>query len=318
MTPKSQASGGRRAPSPDPSALSRRHFIRRCLAGLGIPSLLARSLVVRGSLGPSVLAASGLAPVLAACDGSGTAEVDVGGERARLESRPAAPTAEPVRGLSPLGLGDLKDGLLYVPESYDPGAPAPLFVALHGAGGSARSWESYPGRAAERRFVFLAPESRSLTWDLLRDNRYGPDVEFLDRALAHTFRRVRIDPMRIALAGFSDGASYALSLGRANGDLFTHLVGFSPGLSARPEPLVGRPDVFVSHGTADPVLPFENTRDSVVPALREAGHDVTFREFEGGHEVPGDVSGAALDWFLGTEADAARTPTPPFDRWRIR
>jgi predicted esterase len=40
--------------------------------------------------------------------------------------------------------------------------------------------------------------------------------------------------------GFSDGASYALSLGLANGDLFTHVLGFSPGFMRVPRH-VGRP-----------------------------------------------------------------------------
>ena len=40
-----------------------------------------------------------------------------------------------------------------------------------------------------------------------------------------------IDPSRIAMAGFSDGASYSLSVGLANGDLFSAVFGFSPGLA---------------------------------------------------------------------------------------
>ncbi len=35
--------------------------------------------------------------------------------------------------------------------------------------------------------------------------------------------------------GFSDGASYALSLGVPNGDLFTHIVAFSPGFMRLPD-----------------------------------------------------------------------------------
>ena len=36
------------------------------------------------------------------------------------------------------------------------------------------------------------------------------DVWFIDAALAWTFERCFVDAVRIALAGFSDGASYAL------------------------------------------------------------------------------------------------------------
>jgi phospholipase/carboxylesterase len=124
------------------------------------------------------------------------------------------------------------------------------------------------------------------------------DVAFLDRALRHTFQRCRIDPAQIALAGFSDGASYALSLGVSNGDLFSHLVGYSPGFLNTSPPLVGEPRIFVSHGTQDPVLSVSLSRALIVPELRNAGYDVTYREFDGGHEVPAEISEEALDWFL--------------------
>lgn len=216
----------------------------------------------------------------------------------RLTSRPGSPTVSPTTGLTELGLGGNRDGILYVPESYSPDTPAPLFIGLHGAGGTGANWASYPDRAEERGMVFLAPDSRArTTWDLIADGRFKKDVEFLDMALAHVFERCRIDPTSIALGGFSDGASYALSLGVANGDLFTHLVAYSPGFIHAAGELIGSPPIFVSHGTQDPVLPFSSTRDSLLPTLENAGYDVTFLEFDGGHEVPAHVSKEALDWF---------------------
>ncbi|UCF21572.1 MAG: hypothetical protein JSU87_01560 [Gemmatimonadota bacterium] len=215
----------------------------------------------------------------------------------RLTARPGAPTITPTRGLSPLGLGGSRDGVLYVPESYSADTPAPLFVALHGAGGSGSQWAASPEWLESRGMVLLAPDSRSSTWDRIRGS-FGPDVDFIDRALRHTFERCRIDPARLALAGFSDGASYALALGVSNGDLFSHLIAYSPGSLRPADPLVGEPKVFVSHGTGDPVLPVSVTRDQIVPALRDAGYDVTYREFVGGHEIPAEVAEASFDWFL--------------------
>ncbi len=214
----------------------------------------------------------------------------------RLTARPGSPSESPTLGRSPLGLEGGRDGFLYVPQRYTPETPAPLFVALHGAGGVGGNWASYEARAEAHGFILLAPDSRGSTWDLFQGG-FGPDVMFLDRALRNTFARCRIDPARLALGGFSDGASYALSLGIANGDLFSHLIGFSPGVARRSE-FVGKPRVFVSHGTADRVLPVTLSRDEIIPALRQLGYEVTYREFEGGHEVPPDISEAALDWFL--------------------
>ncbi|MEJ2187763.1 MAG: hypothetical protein P8Z36_17880, partial [Gemmatimonadota bacterium] len=118
------------------------------------------------------------------------------------------------------------------------------------------------------------PDSRGATWDRARGD-FGADVGFLDAALAQTFRQCRVDPSRVALGGFSDGASYALSLGVGNGDLFTHLAAFSPGFVNSGEELVGKPVIFVSHGAQDPVLDVRGSRDQIVPLLQDAGYDVT-------------------------------------------
>ena len=53
-------------------------------------------------------------------------------------------------------------------------------------------------------------------------------MAFIDRALQTTFRRFAVDAGRLALSSFSDGASYALSLGLTNGALFTHTIALDP------------------------------------------------------------------------------------------
>jgi phospholipase/carboxylesterase len=92
-------------------------------------------------------------------------------------------------------------------------------------------------------------------------------------------------------------ASYGLSLGIANGDLFRHVLAWSPGFAALAT-RVGTPRVFVSHGTGDRVLPIDRCSRRLVPTLRDSGYDVDYREFSGGHEIPGDLLDAALHRFL--------------------
>jgi len=72
-------------------------------------------------------------------------------------------------------------------------------VGLHGAGGSSATWNSYHRRAEARGIVLPAVDSRSETWDVVAQGGFGADVLYLDRC--------RVDPARITLAGFSDGAS---------------------------------------------------------------------------------------------------------------
>ena len=216
----------------------------------------------------------------------------------RLSARPGAPEAEPERGLHRLG----QRGLLYVPDGYDGGAPAPLAVMLHGAGGNARQGISLLAPLADALgVVVVAPTSRGDTWDVLRGG-YGPDVERIDALLEEAFARCRVDPARVAVGGFSDGASYALSLGITNGDLFTHVLAFSPGFAA-PASRSGRPGIFVSHGDDDAVLPVDVCSRRIVPRLAQAGYEVVYREFAGGHAVPPDVAREAVGWFLGRAGD---------------
>jgi phospholipase/carboxylesterase len=220
--------------------------------------------------------------------------------RGRLSTQPRERATEgaPVPGRHPIGLGRERDGALFIPAGVPRGAALPLVVALHGAGGvAAQMLDLLQPEAQQHQVALLAPEARDATWDAIR-NGYGPDVAFIDLALAATVARVAIDPGRIALAGFSDGASYALSLGLANGDLFSDILAFSPGFMAPPGQ-EGRPRIFISHGRADKVLPIDHCSRRLVPALEGAGYSLDYVEFAGGHVVPAAMIERAFAQFLG-------------------
>jgi len=245
----------------------------------------------------TTVALSGVAGVLGCLSRNGTANASA--ESALLSARPGIPTRQAQLGRSDLGLATGRDGILYVPQSYSPDKPAPLVMLLHGAGGNAGAWfGTYGTRADALGIVMLAPESRGGTWDAIR-GEFSFDVTFIDSALRTVFERCAIDPKRIAIAGFSDGASYAISLGLPNGELFTHVIAYSPGF-IRDVGWHGKPPVFISHGTLDPILPIEATSRVIVPGLRARGYSVEFTEFVGAHEVPPPISTKALDWFLHT------------------
>lgn len=217
--------------------------------------------------------------------------------------RPATPTT---RGFAtgrdePLGLGAGRDGVLYVPDTAEAGAP--LLVFLHGATGSGRAHLRAVLAAADRYGVVLvAPDSRDpVTWDLIAERRFGPDVAFLDRVLDAVVDGLDldVDTSRLAVGGVSDGASYALAVGLGNGDIFPAVLAFSPGFLVAPT-LVGRPRIFVSHGTGDRILPIDACSRSFVPELEQAGYEVEYHEFDGGHTVPPAVADRAVRWWLGT------------------
>ena len=177
------------------------------------------------------------------------------------------------------------------------GGARALIVALHGAGGTpAGAIDAFRGGLNQRGLVLIAPASKGQTWSILRSEQ-DLDLQSVNLALAEAYERCTIDRRRIAVGGFSDGATYALTLGVSNGDLFPAVISFSPGGIVAGEQR-GAPRFFVSHGTQDSVLPIGRAGDAVVRNLRQAGYPVTYRRFQGDHGVPPAISKAAVRWFL--------------------
>ena len=218
--------------------------------------------------------------------------------RGILSWRPAGTAGVPgAAGTMPLRLESSRDGLVHIPASASSGGPRPLLVMFHGAGGSAADVLPLVVDQAERHGVMvLAPDSRGTSWDIIHAG-YGPDVTFLDRALDSAFGHRGVDAGRIAFAGFSDGASYALSLGLANAALVGDILAFSPGFFV-PGAAEAKPRIFVSHGQHDRVLPIDRCGRRIEALLTHAGYEVDYREFAGGHGVPAAMVEAAFRRFL--------------------
>ncbi|MEZ5937853.1 MAG: PHB depolymerase family esterase [Hyphomonadaceae bacterium] len=257
-----------------------------------------------------VLAAAGLA-MLGGLGGLGAAPA--GAETPpvwRLEARPQA--AAPVSGVDAAQDGRRQMRIagvatLYTPSGYRAGERYPLVLLLHGAGGDGRGMVArFRSYADDRGLVLLAPDSKGRSWDLITGARRTPqgfrpgdpgeDVARIDRALAETFATHAIDPERIGVLGISDGASYALTLGAHNTELFSAAMALSPGMVSELPAATGR--IYVAHGRRDRVLDYSVTESAIVPMLREAGFAVTFAPFQGGHEWSKALIDAALDWWL--------------------
>jgi len=212
---------------------------------------------------------------------------------------PRVRAADPARiGQQPLKLGDGgRDGILHVPKGYKADVATPLILMLHGAGSSGLNVGYTFPIADELGVIVLAPDSRDeATWDMLLHG-FGDDVEFIGLALRDTYARCNVDRKRMAIAGHSDGASYALSLGLGTGDTFGAIMAFSPGLM-QPAEVHGKPKIFISHGLSDPIMPIDVTSRRFVPRLKKLGYDVTFREYEGRHGVPPAIVQEGFEWFL--------------------
>jgi phospholipase/carboxylesterase len=108
-------------------------------------------------------------------------------------------------GLQKLDFDGKRDGLLYIPAAYRKEVPCPLAVMLHGAGGDANHGMGLLKHFADtNNIILLAPASRSASWDIISNDRFGPDVIFINQALTQVFKHYAIDAARLAICGFSD------------------------------------------------------------------------------------------------------------------
>ena len=227
----------------------------------------------------------------------------------RLYARPGPILRQGPTGLQPLDAGGARDSYLYVPPCYRPDDPSPLLLMLHGSGGHAQhGLETLRELADDTGIILAAPVSTGYTWDV-HIRRYGPDLDMIDAALEHVFTGYAIDPTHVATGGFSDGASYALSLGVTNGDVFTHVIAFSPGFIA-PAAERNGPRIFISHGTRDEILPISACSRRIVPQLERVGFEVEYVEFEGGHRIPPEIARRAIEWFTGSPVSAPGSYRP--------
>jgi phospholipase/carboxylesterase len=225
-----------------------------------------------------------VAAVLAGCGGDGGTDTAPPVQSARLTVMPQEGGSRCAPGRQRLRVGTGSAAMMVV----TPGAsdePRALLVVLHGSGGTWRNGlVAFHAALDTPSLVVVATSAESRQWNFF----YGSDLPTVDRSLAQAFRRCDIDTDRVGVAGFSDGAGAALTLGLANGDLFSDVSAVAPG-GYFTGGQTGKPDVLIALGTHDAGNPIPRGR-RLVAQLRAKGYDVVFRVFDGGHEVPDAVS----------------------------
>ncbi len=202
---------------------------------------------------------------------------------------------------------------LYVPDSAMKG-PAPLFVALHGAGDQGNNFVTAIGMkmtASKYGFVLVAPNAYLKAWFVSSAEGWTKkdgnttslqnDLALILRAIEDTKTDYQIDTKRIYLAGFSRGAGFTGGLATGSGnakifagkyaspfaayavdagyDMFSGVTGFDMSASSPKRP------VWIIHGTSDGAVPFAEGQ-KLKDRLDAAGWPATFTS----------VSGAPHNW----------------------
>lgn len=224
----------------------------------------------------------------------------------------------------PVGVTSFSFGAFAYRPANAPGGPLPLLVLLHGSDGQPRDFlESFRPVADKRGYQLLALKSADWNWDIadqvVRHMRrgqtaayapqFGADVPRIDAVLHEFFARAAVDPKRVVLLGFSDGAGYALCLGLANPQLFPGVVALSPGFAKVPDRIGTGQRVFIAHGRSDRTLPFRTAR-GIAESLSSSALSVRFFPFNGDHVMTGEavVEGLA---FAFAEPPSGSGALPP-------
>ncbi|HKS07795.1 MAG TPA: alpha/beta hydrolase-fold protein [Gemmatimonadaceae bacterium] len=235
------------------------------------------------------------AGVLAACDPVPTEQVpEPTPSNGRLTARVVAPTLTVPLGLTVQTIteGGRPFGL-YVPSNYTADTNWPVTVLLHGSGASGEGMAlDFKDYAEATGLVVLAPNSYSITWDLIAFGQFSVDRTYIDNMLKWAFDHIAADSQRVSISGFSDGAIYAIWLGLKNGDLFSRLGAFTPCLNV-PNIRTGTPEIFMSHGIDDQERPIDACSREIAPVLVNAGYTVQYVEYPSplgnGHYITPEV-----------------------------
>lgn len=199
----------------------------------------------------------------------------------------------------------------------------PGLLLLHGRGSDERDLLQLAPLLDKRFFVVSAraplPCFPGYMWydivDLATPDHAGlvHALDRLDQFSAEILERYPIDPARLYLLGFSQGAAMSALLALTRPERLAAAVllsGYLPATGAtqgmprlRPEGLADRA-VFIAHGTLDPVLPVERGR-ALRDRFQATPATVTYQEYPIGHEVSLDELNLANAW-LTAQLDTAR------------
>lgn len=192
---------------------------------------------------------------------------------------------------------EIADGTYYVAMPEAASASVPAVVFLHGFGGSAAGTMRQTGTIAAvtgRGYAFLAPNGQQrqggggLRWDFRRapDSASRDDDAFLLDVVADAAGRHGIDPNRVVLAGFSNGAFQVYYQACRDPGAFAAYAPVSGGFwRPHPEGCAGPVRLLHTHGWRDSTVPLEG------------------RPLRGGAFVQGDIFEGLAIWRAANGCD---------------
>jgi polyhydroxybutyrate depolymerase len=183
---------------------------------------------------------------------------------------------QPGRHLVTLRVDDYQRRFIFItPKAFQPGTPLPLVFFFHGAGGSAPQAAHTYGwveKADVENFFVAFPEGLPVFVDSPASFLLNPriwrdgqselrsasvnDIHYFEVLLARIQAKLPIDPKRIYLTGFSNGAGMTFTLGSHESARIAAIAPVSSQSLIHIPSLARALPVFYLTGTADPLVPY--------------------------------------------------------------
>jgi predicted esterase len=183
----------------------------------------------------------------------------------------------------------------------------PDIVVLHGTGGNERDLIAL-GRELDPNAALLSPRGKVLENGMPRFfRRFAEGVfdledlkcrtnELADFVIAAA-QHYGFASDNLVAVGYSNGANIAASMLLLRPEILSAAILFRAMVPLYPEtqPNLSSVRVWIGAGTYDPIIPMSDTK-TLAELLRNAGADVTIRDFQAGHELTSQDLEAARDW----------------------
>jgi phospholipase/carboxylesterase len=214
--------------------------------------------------------------------------------------------------------GSTLDYLTVFPDNYEAGQSYPMIVCLHGRGADMRDLAGLAPAIDQTGYIYVcpnAPMTISIGPGYTGQAWYEPGgnpspaameqaLTALDGVVRDVFTQHEVAAAQAILLGFSQGGAMTYRYGMLRPEMFTGLVILS-GALRDPETLVPHlpstrdQRLFIAHGTHDPVVPTDLSRDAV-NFLEAQGYRPLYREYPMGHEINLEVLNDLIPWIHET------------------
>jgi phospholipase/carboxylesterase len=208
--------------------------------------------------------------------------------------------------------------LTVFPDNYEVGRSYPMIVCLHGRGADMRDLAGLAPAIDQTAYLYVCPNApvtipigpgyTGRAWYEPGGNPSPAAMEHaltaLDGFIHDVFAQYQVLAGQALLLGFSQGGGMTYRYGIPRPQMFAGLVILS-GALRNPEALLPHlpaardQRIFIAHGTHDPMLPVDLSRDAVA-FLEAQGYQPVYREYPMGHEINLEVVNDLIPWIHDT------------------